>query len=50
MIDHYEHQILELKSRIARLDRSPHNSSLPPSSQHPLGMRSAMRYIPQVDS
>ena len=39
VIDHYERQIVELTSRIdqleARLGRSPKNSSLPPSSQHP---------------
>jgi transposase len=39
IMDHYERQIVELKSRIdqleARLGMSPQNSSLPPSSQHP---------------
>lgn len=35
VIDHYEGQIAELKREIARLKKTPENSSLPPSSQHP---------------
>jgi transposase len=35
IITHYEQQIAELKAEIARLNKTPDNSSLPPSSRHP---------------
>jgi hypothetical protein len=33
--DHYERRIAELEAEIARLKKTPRNSSLPPSSEHP---------------
>lgn len=35
VIDHYERRIAALEAEIAALKKSPRNSSLPPSSQHP---------------
>ena len=35
IIDHYEQQLAELKAELAGLRKTPQNSSLPPSSQHP---------------
>jgi transposase len=35
VVEHYERQIAELKAELARLKKTPQNSSLPPSSQHP---------------
>lgn len=35
IIDHYERRIAELEAEIARLKKTPRNSSLPPSSEHP---------------
>jgi transposase len=35
VIDHYERRIAALEAEIARLKKTPRNSSLPPSSQHP---------------
>jgi transposase len=35
VIDYYEAQIAELKAEIGRLKKTPRNSSLPPSSEHP---------------
>jgi transposase len=35
IIEHYERQIAELKAEIERLKKTPRNSSLPPSSEHP---------------
>lgn len=39
VVNHYERQIAELKKQLARLEsrlgKTPQNSSLPPSSQHP---------------
>jgi transposase len=35
IIDHYERQIAELKAELAAAKKTPRNSSLPPSSEHP---------------
>jgi len=35
IIDHYEQQLAELKAELAGVKKTPQNSSLPPSSQHP---------------
>jgi len=35
IIDHYERQLAELKAELAGARKTPQNSSLPPSSQHP---------------
>jgi len=35
IIDHYERQLAQLRAEVARLKKSPQNSSLPPSTQHP---------------
>jgi len=35
IIDHYERRIADLEAEIARLKKTPRNSSLPPSSEHP---------------
>ena len=35
IIDHYERRIAELEAEISRLKKTPRNSSLPPSSEHP---------------
>ena len=35
VIDHYEKRIADLEAEIARLKKTPANSSLPPSTQHP---------------
>jgi len=35
IIDHYERRITELAAEIVRLKKTPRNSSLPPSSEHP---------------
>lgn len=35
IIDHYERQLAELKAELAGMRKTPQNSSLPPSSQHP---------------
>lgn len=35
IMDHYERRIAELEAEIARLKKTPRNSSLPPSSAHP---------------
>lgn len=35
IMDHYERRIAELEREIARLKKTPRNSSLPPSSEHP---------------
>lgn len=35
VIDHYERRVAELEREIARLKKTPRNSSLPPSSVHP---------------
>lgn len=35
LIDHFEARISDLEQQISRLKKTPQNSSLPPSSQHP---------------
>lgn len=35
IIQHYERRIAELEAELARLKKSPQNSSRPPSTQHP---------------
>jgi transposase len=35
VIDHYERRIADLEAEIATLKKTPRNSSLPPSTQHP---------------
>jgi transposase len=35
VVEHYERRIAELEAEIARLKKTPRNSSLPPSSEHP---------------
>jgi len=35
IIDHYERQLAELRAELAAARKTPQNSSLPPSSQHP---------------
>jgi transposase len=35
IIRHYEQRIAELEAEVARLKKTPQNSSLPPSTQHP---------------
>jgi transposase len=35
VIDHYERQIAELKGELSALKKTPRNSSLPPSTEHP---------------
>lgn len=35
IIQHYERRIAELEQEVASLKKTPHNSSLPPSTQHP---------------
>lgn len=35
LMDYYERQIAELKSELAALKKTPRNSSLPPSTEHP---------------
>lgn len=35
IIDHYERQLAELRAELARERKTPQNSSLPPSSEHP---------------
>jgi len=35
IIDHYEQQLAELKAELSGVRKTPQNSSLPPSSQHP---------------
>jgi transposase len=35
LVDHYERRIAELEAEIARLKKTPRNSSQPPSSEHP---------------
>ena len=43
LIDHYERQIVELKSELAALKKTPRNSSLPPSNQHPHAKPTSVR-------
>jgi transposase len=35
VVDYYEQRVAELKSELAALKKTPRNSSLPPSSEHP---------------
>jgi transposase len=35
VIDHYEKQIAALEAEVAALKKTPRNSSLPPSTEHP---------------
>ena len=35
ILEYYERQLAELKAEIQRLKKTPRNSSLPPSSEHP---------------
>lgn len=43
IIDHYERQLAELKAELAAARKTPQNSSLPPSSQHPHAKPAAER-------
>jgi transposase len=43
IIEHYERQLAELKAELAGARKTPQNSSLPPSSQHPHAKPSAVK-------
>lgn len=43
VIDHYEKRITALEAEVAALKKSPRNSSLPPSTEHPHAKPSAAR-------